>query len=133
MYFIDWLEPQNLNPEAERADKMAFLWFKTDTEAKRDDYLKLYNELEEAKAEHDKLVSEAESYFSSYKGSVPCMAEDAIPSNDFIPAQERLDKKLTDYLDNEKEYRSKLVTASDRAYERYLHYKSKAMEEAKED
>lgn len=112
---------------------MSILWFKTDTEKKRDEYLKLYHKLEDAKAEHDKLVSEAESYFSSYKGSTPCMAEDAIPSNDFMPAQERLDKKLTDYLDNEKDYRIKLVTATDRAYERYLHYKRKAMDEAKED
>ncbi|PAD34193.1 chorismate synthase [Terribacillus saccharophilus] len=112
---------------------MSFLWFKTDTEAKRDEYLKLYHKLEDAKTEHDKLVSEAESYFSSYKGSTPCMTEDAIPSSDFIPAQERLNKKLTDYLDDEKEHRSKLVTASDRAYERYLHYKRKAMDEAKED
>ncbi|MFP7168912.1 chorismate synthase [Terribacillus sp. 7520-G] len=107
--------------------------FGTENERKRDEYLKLYNKLEDLKAEHDKLIKEAESSFSSYKSSMPCVAEDAMPFNDFLPAQERLDAKFSDYIDKEMDYRSKLVSASNQAYDRYLYYKRKAIEEAKED
>ncbi|SDC36253.1 hypothetical protein SAMN05421663_102193 [Terribacillus halophilus] len=110
-----------------------FGWLDTETEKKRDEYLKLYREIETIKSEHDKLISEAESAYSAYKSGIPCMAEDAIPCTDFIPAQERLDKKLNDYLDKEKEHRVKLVRASNEAYNRYIHYKNKAIAEAKEE
>jgi hypothetical protein len=110
-----------------------FGWFDTETENKRDAYMKLYQEIEDTIAEHDKLVSEAESAYSSYKSGIPCMPEGAIPTSDYIPAQERLDQKLVDYLDSEIEHRGKLVRARNDAYERYIYYKNKAIAEAKEE
>jgi hypothetical protein len=105
----------------------------TENERKRDEYHDLYNKLEDLRREHDNLIKEAESAFSSYKNSMPCVASDSMPSNDFLPAQERLDKQFSNYIDEEMDYRSRLVTASNQAYDRYLYYKRKAIEEAKED
>ncbi|MFP7493395.1 hypothetical protein SFC66_06355 [Terribacillus saccharophilus] len=111
---------------------MDFLHY-SENERKRDQYEKLYKKLEDKKAEHDRLIQEAEDTFSAYKSSMPCVPEDSMPFHDFLPAQERLDSEFSDYIEDEREYRSKLDAASSQAYERYLYYNQKAIDEDKED
>lgn len=82
---------------------LLFGLFKSDNANKRDDYLKLYNELEDLKNKHDQLVSSVETYFSSYQSRIPNLDEKAIPNKDLVFARERLDQDLEDYLDKEKD------------------------------
>ncbi|MUK87586.1 hypothetical protein GMD78_04120 [Ornithinibacillus sp. L9] len=107
-----------------------FGWFKTDTEKKRDDYLKLYEKLQSAREYHDKKVSDAEAAYSSYIRSVPYMSNYKIPSNDFDPKREELNGKLQRYFDYEKRKRNDIVNAASRAYQQYEHYKAMAIREA---
>ncbi|MBL5768609.1 hypothetical protein B5V88_10810 [Heyndrickxia sporothermodurans] len=104
--------------------------FKTDTERKRDQYHKLYEKLKDALQEHDKKVSEANASYSSYISAVPNLSNTKIPSNDFDPKREELNRKLNKYFDNEKDMRGSLVTAINKANERYIHYKNLAIKEA---
>ncbi|MED3649696.1 chorismate synthase [Heyndrickxia sporothermodurans] len=104
--------------------------FKTDTERKRDQYHKLYEKLKDALQEHDKKVSEANASYSSYISAVPNLLNTKIPSNDFDPKREELNRKLNKYFDNEKDMRGSLVTAINKANERYIHYKNLAIKEA---
>lgn len=107
-----------------------FEMFKTDTERKRDQYHKLYEKLKDALQEHDKKVSEANASYSSYISAVPNLSNTKIPSNDFDPKREELNRKLNKYFDNEKDMRGSLVTAINKANERYIHYKNLAIKEA---
>lgn len=109
-----------------------FNWFKTATERKRDDYHKLYQKLGDAISEHDRKVSEASSAHSSYVGTVPDLSNTKIPSNDFEVSREKLDRELMDYFQQDKDKRSSLVSAKNKAYERYIHYKNLAIREAEE-
>ncbi len=108
-------------------------FFRTETEKKRDDYLRLYYKLKDAKADHDRLVNEAESSYSSYTSSVPNLSNSKIPSNDFDPKREELNQELLRYFNYEKNKRSQIVHAASRAYERYQYYKQLAIREAEED
>lgn len=107
-----------------------FDWFKSASEKKRDDYHKLYEKLKSAISEHDKKVSEANSAYSSYIGTVPDLSHSNIPSNDFEMSREQLNEKLKRYFQLDQEKRQSLVAAKDKAYERYLHYKNLAIKEA---
>ncbi len=105
---------------------------RTDTEKKRDDYLKLYGRLQDARDEHDRLVREVESSYSSYRSSVPFLSQSNIPSNDFTPARRRLNDELNRYINEEKGKRADLVFAINRAYEQYLYYRNLAIREEQE-
>ncbi|MEH7107137.1 chorismate synthase [Bacillus sp. JJ1764] len=107
-----------------------FDWFKTATEKKRDDYHELYEKLNSAITEHDKKVSEANSAYGSYIGTVPNLSNSKIPSNDFEVSREQLNDKLKQYFHLDQEKRHSLVAAKDKAYERYIHYKNLAIKEA---
>lgn len=106
-----------------------FNWFKTDTEIKRDDYDKLHDKLNDALADHDKKVAEANSAYSSYSGSIPNLSNTKIPSNDFDPKREELNGKLMERFNTDKEKRASLNTAINQAYERYIYYKNLAIRE----
>ncbi|WP_160724840.1 hypothetical protein [Bacillus sp. USDA818B3_A] len=106
-----------------------FDWFKTATEKKRDDYHELYEKLISAISEHDKKVSEANSAYSSYIGTVPNLSNSDIPSNDFESSRKQLNAKLLQYFQLDQEHRYSLVAAKDKAYERYVHYKNQAIRE----
>lgn len=106
--------------------------FGTENDRKRDEYNNLYGKLQKAIDKHDKIAAEAEASFSSYTGSVPNLSNTKVPSNDFDPKREELTRKLSKYLSEEKQKRSELVSASNQAYQRYLHYKNLAMKEAEE-
>ncbi|RDW16460.1 hypothetical protein CWR48_16380 [Oceanobacillus arenosus] len=107
-----------------------FGWFRTDAEKKRDDYHKLYQKLQDAKAEHDKKVREAEGAYSSYVHTVPFLSNSKIPSNDFEVKREELNRELNRYFDYEKNKRSELANAATQAYQRYEYYKNLAIKEA---
>ena len=107
-----------------------FDWFKTDAEKKRDDYHELYEKLRSAISEHDKKVSEAQSAYGSYIGTVPNLSNSKIPSNDFEISREQLNEKLKRYFQLDQEKRHSLVAAKDKAYERYVYYKNLAIKEA---
>ena len=107
-----------------------FNWLKTATERKRDDYYKLYQKLGDALSEHDRKVSEANSAHRSYVGTVPNLSNTKIPSNDFEVSREKLNGELLDYFQQDKDKRSSLVSAKNKAYERYIHYKNLAIREA---
>lgn len=107
-----------------------FGWWKTETERKRDDYEKLYNRLSKALTEHDNKVSDAESAYGSYTSSVPFLSSAKIPSNDFTPKRRELNQELIKYFNYEKNKRSELVTARDKARERYEYYRDLAIQEA---
>lgn len=107
-------------------------FIRTDNDRKRDAYEKLYNKLQDALDKHNTKVSEAEASYSSYTGSVPNLSNSKVPSNDFDPKREELNSKLTKYLNDEKQKRIELVSASNQAYQRYIHYKNLAMREAEE-
>ncbi|GAE29509.1 hypothetical protein [Halalkalibacter hemicellulosilyticus] len=109
-----------------------FNWFKTDTEIKRDEYWKLYERLQDAKNDHDRIVRDAESAYSSYRNAVPFLSENVIPSNDFTPARRRLNDDFNQYLNDEKAKRTDLVRAINRAYDQYLHYRNQAIREEQE-
>ncbi|AZU60152.1 hypothetical protein [Neobacillus mesonae] len=109
-----------------------FNWFKTGTEIKRDEYLKLYERLADAVSEHDKKVSEASSAYRSYTGTVPNLSNSKIPSNDFDNSREKLNAKLQRYFQQDQDKRSSLVTAKNQAYSRYVYYKNLAIHEAQE-
>ncbi|ULT57357.1 chorismate synthase [Neobacillus drentensis] len=110
-----------------------FDWFKSDTEKKRDDYHELYEKLRSAISEHDHKVSEANSAYSSYIGTVPNLSNSEIPSNDFEISREQLNAKLKQYFQLDQEQRQSLVAAKDKAYERYVHYKNLAIQEAEDE
>ncbi|MEH7272501.1 hypothetical protein [Neobacillus vireti] len=109
-----------------------FDWFNTETENKRDDYYKLYENLKEAISEHDQLVSEAHSAYRSYISAVPDLSNRDIPSNDFEHTREKLNAQLNRYFQQDQENRDALIAAKNKAYERYVHYKNLAMKEAEE-
>ncbi|WP_169729203.1 chorismate synthase [Fictibacillus gelatini] len=107
-------------------------WFASaETVRKRDNYDTLHDILKDALKEHDKKVAEATDAYNSYIKAVPNLSNSKIPSNDFDPKREELNEKLNQYFDKEKDMRSALVIAIDKAYERYLHYKNLAAKEAK--
>lgn len=111
-----------------------FGWFgRTDAEIKRDDYHKLYNKLQGAIDKHDGKVSDAQSSYRSYVGAIPYLSNYKIPSNDFEPKRIELNRELNQYFSYEKDKRVQLISAKDKAYERYLHYKSLAIKEANEE
>ncbi|MEH7180128.1 chorismate synthase [Neobacillus vireti] len=107
-----------------------FDWFKTEIEKKRDDYHELYENLKDAISEHDNLVSEANSAYSSYISAVPNLSHTDIPSNDFENTREHLTEQLNRYFQQDKDKRDSLVAAKNKAYERYVHYKNLAIKEA---
>ena len=109
---------------------MFSFWVKTENDRKRDDYDKLHGKLEKALNKHDKKVAEAEGSYSSYIGSVPNLSNTKIPSNDFDPKREELNRRLDKYFDEEKQKRSELLSVSNQAYLRYIYYKNLAMKEA---
>ncbi|CDQ40393.1 hypothetical protein [Virgibacillus salexigens] len=111
---------------------MMFGWFKSETEKKRDDYYELYQRLQDAKSEHDKLVNEAEASYSSYISTVPNLSNFEIPSNDFDWKREELNSELLRYFDYEKNKRSAITQAASRAYQRYEYYKNLAIKEEQE-
>ncbi|MFP7493406.1 hypothetical protein SFC66_06410 [Terribacillus saccharophilus] len=115
-------------------DLNIFGWkpFNTATEDKRDEYQKLYQDLDELIDEHNDLIEEMEATYSHYKSSIPCMDEGAIPSTGYVQAQERLDNRLSDYMDEAHEYRERLMQARIRAHDQYLHYENKVAAEEKE-
>lgn len=110
-----------------------FNWaIRTPSEGKRDDYEKLYTKLQEAIADFDKHVSEADSSYDSYSGSAPYLSKSKIPSNDFETKREELNRKVQKHFNKDKEKRESLVRAKEKAYDKYLYYKQKAEEEAAE-
>lgn len=112
---------------------MGFGWFRSDTEKKRDDYLKLYEKLQKAVTEHDKKVNDAASAFYSYKNASPYLSSNKIPSNHFSPKLSELEENLQRYYKYEMNKRSELIAAKSKAYERYAHYKNLAIKEAEKD
>lgn len=110
-----------------------FNWFKTDTERKRDEYHKLYENLKETLSEYDQKVSEANASYGSYLGTVSNLSNSKIPSNDFEIKREELNGKLKKHFHHDQEKRSSLAAAKSKAYERYVHYKNLAMKEAEEE
>jgi hypothetical protein len=112
-----------------------FSWLsgKTVNEEKRDDYQKLYNKLQKIIDKHDRKVSDAQSSYRSYVGAIPYLSSYKVPSNDFGPKRIELNKELNQYFTYEKDKRTQLITAKDKAYERYLHYKSLAIQEAEKE
>lgn len=111
-----------------------FGWFgRTDAEIKRDDYQKLYNKLQNAIDKHDGKVSDAQSSYRSYMNTIPFLSSYKIPSNDFQPKRIELNKKLNEYFSYEKDKRVQLISAKNKAYERYQHYKTMAINEANEE
>ena len=110
-----------------------FNWaIRTPSEGKRDDYEKLYNKLTEAIADFDRHVSEADASYDHYRSSVPNLSNSKIPSNDFDTKREELNGRVLRYFNKDKEKRESLVRAKEKAYDKYLHYKQKAAEEAEE-
>ncbi len=110
-----------------------FNWLiRTPSEGKRDDYQKLYNKLQEAISDFDKHVTEADTSYDSYIGSVPNLSNSKIPSNDFDTKREELNGKVLKYFNKDKEKRDSLVRAKEKAYDKYLYYKQKAEEEEAE-
>lgn len=109
---------------------LVFNLFSTATERKRDEYHELYEKLKDAISEHDNKVSEAKSAYSSYLGTAPNLSNSKIPSNDFEISREELNGKLQRYFQKDHEKRSSLVVAKNKAYERYVHYKNLAIQEA---
>ncbi|MHC5251659.1 chorismate synthase [Listeria kieliensis] len=107
-----------------------FGFFNTPTEQKRDDYDKLHDLLKDAIREHDDKMAEAKDTFSSYKHGVPNMSNSKIPSNDFDQKREKLTAKLAKYISSEADKRSKLVSAKNKAYDKYAEYKAQAIHEA---
>ncbi|WP_167630646.1 chorismate synthase [Listeria valentina] len=107
-----------------------FGFFNTPTEKKRDDYDKLHDLLKDAIREHDDKMAEAKDTFSSYKNGVPNMSNSKIPSNDFDQKREKLASKLAKYISSEADKRSKLVSAKNKAYDKYAEYKAQAIHEA---
>lgn len=109
-----------------------FDFFKTDTEMKRDHYKTLYDHLKKILKDFENNMNEADAAYSSYTGSVPNLSNSKIPSNDFDPKREELDNKLKKYFDQEKQKKGDLVSAKNKAYEKYVHYKQLAVKEAEE-
>ncbi|MEL3959265.1 chorismate synthase [Caldifermentibacillus hisashii] len=109
-----------------------FNFFKTDTEIKRDYYKMLYDNLKKILNDFENNMNEADAAYSSYTGSVPNLSNSKIPSNVFEPKREELNHKLKQYFDQEKQKRSDLVSAKNKAYEKYMHYKQLAIKEAEE-
>ncbi|WP_439443253.1 chorismate synthase [Listeria aquatica] len=107
-----------------------FGFFNTPTEKKRDDYDKLHDLLKDAIREHDDKMAEAKETFNSYKSAVPNMSNSKLPSNDFDPKREKLTAKLAKYISSEADKRSKLVSAKNKAYDKYTEYKAQAIHEA---
>jgi hypothetical protein len=108
-----------------------FSWlFRTETEKKRDNYYDLYKSLQDALKEHNRKVAQAEASYSSYISSVPSLSDFKIPSNDFGPKREELNRKLNKHFSEEKQKRSELDRASNQAYQRYVYYKNLAIREA---
>lgn len=112
---------------------MVFGLFRSATEKKRDDYYRLYEKLQDAVTEHDRLVSDAESSYSSYKNTSPYLSGNKIPSNHFSPVLSELEGTLQRYFDDEKSQRSDLIRARSRAYQQYEHYRMLAIREAEEE
>lgn len=109
---------------------MFSFFVKTENDRKRDDYDKLHSKLQDALVKHDKKAAAAEESYSGYIGSVPNLSNNKIPSNDFDPKREELNRKLDKYFDEEKQKRRELHSVSNQAYQRYIYYKNLAMKEA---
>lgn len=108
-------------------------FIKSTYDKKRDHYHALYENLQDAISDHDKYVNNANSSYSSYIKTAPNLSNTKIPSNDFDVKREELNSKLKNYFHLDKEKRSSLVTAKQRAYEKYLHYKELAHKERQEE
>ncbi|WP_147536183.1 hypothetical protein [Bacillus marasmi] len=112
---------------------MFFNFGRTTYERKRDEYYKLYQKLGDALLEHDKHVREANSANCTYINSVPNLSNSKIPSGDFDTKREELTAKLNSYFIYDLEKRTDIITATDKAYQRYIYYKNLAIKEAAEE
>ncbi|MBC2240711.1 chorismate synthase [Listeria booriae] len=101
----------------------------SELEKKRDDYDRLHDRLKDAITEHDKLIREARSSLSSYRSAHPDFDNNVIPSKHFDSKREELTTKLEGYINDASDKRSRLTTARDKAYERYVHYRDAAAKE----
>lgn len=108
---------------------MRSFFLTTEYESKRDHYHTLYRSLKEALADHDKHAGKADSSYRSYIHSVPNLSNSKIPSNDFDMKREELNNKLLRHFENDKDKRSALAQAKEKAYDKYLHYKELAAKE----
>ena len=104
----------------------------TATEIKRDKYKKLYDKLVEAILDHEEKVAAAEASYNSYISTVPNLSNSKIPSNDFDPKREEKNAKLLQYFEKDKDKKTSLITAKNSAYQKYLYYRQKAIEEARD-
>ena len=102
----------------------------TATEIKRDKYKKLYDKLVDAIADHEEKVAAAEASYHSYMSTVPNLSNSKIPSNDFDPKREEKNAKLLQYFEKDKDKKTSLISAKNTAYQKYLYYRQKAIEEA---
>ena len=109
----------------------SFLWG-TATEIKRNKYKKLYDKLVEAIADHEEKTAEAEASYNSYISTVPNLSNSKIPSNDFDPKREEKSAELLKYFKKDKDKKTELITAKNIAYQKYLYYRQKAIEEARD-
>ncbi len=104
----------------------------TATEIKRDKYKKLYDKLVEAIVDHEEKTAAAEASYNSYMTTVPNLSNSKIPSNDFDPKREEKNAKLLKYFEKDKDKKTSLITAKNIAYQKYLYYRQKAIEEARD-
>jgi len=104
----------------------------TEAEKKRDDYYELWNNLKLALKKHDAAMSLINEAYNSYKGSIPFLSPVKIPSDDFEPKRAEKTREMEKYVDYEDLKTIDLTKAKDIAYEKYLHYKKIAEEEARE-
>jgi len=109
------------------------MWFSGGTEAerKRDQYYRLHGKLENALSKHNRLVNDIQSTINGYQSTIPYLSSDKIPSDDFEPKREDLTTKIQEYFEYEKSKTADLSSAKNTAYEKYLHYKRIAEEEAR--
>ena len=110
-------------------------WFtgKTVTEIKRDDYHKLYTELNQIINHFDDRVAEANEKYETYTRSSPYLLQTKIPTSDFTEKRSEINTRLLEKFEVDKKKREDLIIARDRAYGRYEYYRDLAIKEAEEE
>ncbi|WLV24296.1 hypothetical protein QR721_11720 [Aciduricibacillus chroicocephali] len=103
----------------------------TEAERKRDEYKRLHGKLEDALTDHNKYIKDIQAAINGYQAAIPALSSDKIPSDDFEPKREEKTALLNKYFEYEKSKTSDLTNAKNTAYEKYLHYKRIAEEEAR--
>ncbi|MGG0238029.1 hypothetical protein [Bacillus rhizoplanae] len=104
----------------------------TENERKRDEYDRLYEYLKSKEIQVRQRIEKAESAKRSYESKSNGLPAGKIPAREFEDKRHQKDDTLSGLMTHFKDSLDSVTHAKNRAYNKYLEYKAKAVAEERE-